>query len=217
MNTPAIRRLVSTRIATPLGAMLLVAHDSALVYAQFVERYVLAPPVDAVDDARAAVLVRATEMLDRYFAGDATTFDLEWELAGTPFQRSVWERIARIPHGRTITYAELASSIGAPRAVRAAGAATGRNPLSVLIPCHRVVGTSGALTGYAGGVERKRALLALEAGHRTLLSGGVSTARPPSPLHGRPKRAGILVAVLAPSVMEGGDARDASGLGEVTR
>ena len=97
-----------------------------------------------------------------YFEGKRQCFDLPVASEGTPFQREVWNEIARIPFGKTITYAELARRVGSPRAVRAAGAATGRNPLSIVVPCHRVVGAGGTLTGYAGGVDRKARLLALE-------------------------------------------------------
>ena len=100
-----------------------------------------------------------------YFAGARTTFDLPLEPAGTPFQRQVWAAIAAVPFAPTITYGELAARCGRSSAVREAGAATGRNPLTIVIPCHRIVGSGGALTGYAGGLDRKRALLALEAAH----------------------------------------------------
>lgn len=109
------------------------------------------------------LLREAASQLQRYFAGTLTRFDLPLDLQGTPFQRSVWQALLRIPSGRTCSYGELARSIGAPAAVRAVGAAIGRNPASLVVPCHRVLGTDGALTGYAGGVDRKRALLALEA------------------------------------------------------
>ncbi len=109
------------------------------------------------------LLREAASQLQRYFAGTLARFDLPLDLQGTPFQRSVWQALLRIPSGRTCSYGELARSIGAPAAVRAVGAAIGRNPASLVVPCHRVLGTDGALTGYAGGVDRKRALLALEA------------------------------------------------------
>jgi len=101
--------------------------------------------------------------LQRYFAGTLMSFDLPLDLLGTPFQRSVWQALLRIPAGRTCSYGELAHAIGKPAAARAVGAAVGRNPVSLVVPCHRVLGAGGALTGYAGGVERKRALLELEA------------------------------------------------------
>ena len=109
------------------------------------------------------LLCEAAAQLQRYFAGTLMSFDLPLDLLGTPFQRSVWQALLRIPAGRTCSYGELAHAIGKPAAVRAVGAAVGRNPVSLVVPCHRVLGAGGALTGYAGGVERKRALLELEA------------------------------------------------------
>jgi methylated-DNA-[protein]-cysteine S-methyltransferase len=110
-----------------------------------------------------AVLARAARQLAAYFGGRSGGFDIPLDLHGTAFQRRVWEALLRIPAGGTASYAELARSIDAPQAVRAVGAAVGRNPLSVIVPCHRVLGSDGSLTGYAGGIERKRALLDLEA------------------------------------------------------
>jgi methylated-DNA-[protein]-cysteine S-methyltransferase len=100
--------------------------------------------------------------LAEYFAGARQRFDLLLAPGGTPFQRRVWRALAAIPFGATVSYLALAQSLGAPRSVRAVAAAVGRNPISVLIPCHRVIGSDGSLTGYAGGLDRKRKLLALE-------------------------------------------------------
>lgn len=100
--------------------------------------------------------------LGEYFAGERRRFEVPLELAGTPFQRRVWQELQRIPYGETITYAELATRLGQPTAARAVGAANGRNPVSILVPCHRVIGVDGKLTGYAGGVDKKRWLLAWE-------------------------------------------------------
>jgi methylated-DNA-[protein]-cysteine S-methyltransferase len=100
--------------------------------------------------------------LREYFAGARKTFDLELAPKGTPFQLDVWKALCKIPYGDTITYAELARRIGRPAAVRAVGAANGANPIPVIVPCHRVIGTNGTLTGYGGGIERKQFLLALE-------------------------------------------------------
>ena len=123
------------------------------------------------DDARFAA---ARSQLEEYFQGQRTAFDLPLDLAGTggtSFQRRVWAALGDIPYGATISYGELARRIGQPAAVRAVGLANGRNPLSIIVPCHRVLGTGGALTGYGGGMARKRALLDLEArtSGRTLL------------------------------------------------
>lgn len=109
------------------------------------------------------LLAEAARQLDRYFAGERSTFDLPLDLQGTPFQQSVWQALRRIPPGRTCSYGALAQALGAPSAVRAVGAAVGRNPASLVVPCHRVLGQDGSLTGYAGGIDRKRALLSLEA------------------------------------------------------
>jgi methylated-DNA-[protein]-cysteine S-methyltransferase len=109
------------------------------------------------------LLREAAAQLQRYFAGDASAFALPLDLQGTPFQRAVWEALLRIPAGRTCSYGELARAIGRPSAVRAVGAAVGRNPASLVVPCHRVLGQDGSLTGYAGGVQRKQSLLQLEA------------------------------------------------------
>ena len=105
---------------------------------------------------------RVADQLREYFAGSRRTFDVELALRGTPFQVAVWEELCRIPYGDTITYAELARRIGRPSAVRAVGAANGANPIPVIVPCHRVIGSNGTLTGYGGGIERKQWLLALE-------------------------------------------------------
>jgi methylated-DNA-[protein]-cysteine S-methyltransferase len=109
---------------------------------------------------------RACSQLAEYFAGSRRSFTLPLDLGGTPFQRSVWEALRAIPYGETTTYAQLAAAIGRPRAVRAVAAAVGRTPVPIIVPCHRVVGSDGSLTGYRGGLERKRALLELEGASR---------------------------------------------------
>ena len=111
----------------------------------------------------AAPFAEAEAQLHAYFAGELERFELPLAPRGTAFQRSVWDALREIPYGRTTTYSELAASIGRPSACRAVGAANGRNPLPVIVPCHRVLGAAGALTGYGGGLERKRDLLAFEA------------------------------------------------------
>jgi methylated-DNA-[protein]-cysteine S-methyltransferase len=108
------------------------------------------------------VLVQAARELAEYFAGDRRDFDVPVGPPGTPFQQAVWAELRRVPYGTTTTYGALAARLGSPGAVRAVGSANGRNPVAVLVPCHRVVGSDGNLRGYAGGVERKRALLDLE-------------------------------------------------------
>jgi len=148
---------------SPLGRMMLVAEGDALVGVYFDgQRHQRPIGASWRRHAGSPLLWRAVTQLAEYFAGTRTRFDLPLAPAGTPFQRAVWQAIAAVPPGRTITYAELAANAGRPSSIRAAGAATGRNPLSVVIPCHRIVGADGSLTGYAGGLDRKRALLTLE-------------------------------------------------------
>lgn len=112
------------------------------------------------------VLKETATQLEEYFAGERTDFDLTMELDGTPFQQEVWAELARIPYGETISYGELARRVGSPKASRAVGLANGRNPVSIIVPCHRVIGSNGQLTGYGGGLERKTWLLDHEAAHR---------------------------------------------------
>jgi methylated-DNA-[protein]-cysteine S-methyltransferase len=107
--------------------------------------------------------------LDRYFAGQLTQFSIPVAFNGTPFQNMVWQELRRIPYGETISYRELAERIGKPKAVRAVGLANGANPIAIVVPCHRVIGSNGSLTGFGGGLPTKRALLDLERGQRTLL------------------------------------------------
>ena len=154
----------------PFGPMLLVANDDGLTGAYF-DRQKYLPRLGAAwrQAPDHAVLREAQRQLREYFAGDRREFRLPLDPAGTPFQRAVWKAIAGVRYGHTITYAELAKRAGHPEGPRAAGAATGRNPISVIVPCHRIVGTDGNLTGYAGGISRKRALLKLESGTRDLL------------------------------------------------
>ena len=149
---------------TPLGPMTAAAEGSALTELHFGAEG--APAKGTPEEA--ALLERLQTQLEEYAAGRRRAFDLPLNPAGTPFQRQVWRALLDIPYGETHTYGALAAAIGKPGAARAVGAACGRNPLVVLIPCHRVVGADGALTGYSaeGGVERKAALLELETGSR---------------------------------------------------
>ncbi|HEX7327535.1 MAG TPA: methylated-DNA--[protein]-cysteine S-methyltransferase [Casimicrobiaceae bacterium] len=153
------------RIASPLGEILLVANARgdalAGLYLDRQKYYPVVPPLWH-EHPRLPVFREAVRELREYFAGARTRFDVPLDPAGTPFQRKVWREIAAVPCGTTISYTELARRCGRPAAVRAVGAATGRNPMTVIIPCHRIVGSDGTLTGYAGGLDRKRALLELE-------------------------------------------------------
>jgi len=149
---------------SPLGQMLLVAGDAALTGLHFVdEKYYPGIAADWQRAPGAKMIVRARTQLDEYFAGTRIEFDLAVEPEGTAFQRGVWRALQEIPYGTTINYGTLARRIGKPGASRAVGAANGRNPISIVIPCHRVIGAGGDLTGYAGGMARKDALLRLEA------------------------------------------------------
>lgn len=148
-----------TSVATPIGPVR-VTGDGGRVVGVYLEDQRHRPPDDpsAVrDDARLARIVRE---LEEYFAGKRRSFDVEVDFqVGTAFQRAVWEGLREIPFGETVSYGELAAHLGMPRASRAVGLANGRNPISIIVPCHRVVGAAGSLTGYSGGLERKRWLL----------------------------------------------------------
>jgi len=156
---------------SPQGRMLLVAGDEGLSGVYFDgQKYLPQIEPEWRRDARHAPLRQAKRELAEYFGGGRERFETALAPEGTPFQRSVWKAISTVAFGETITYRELARRAGRPDSVRAAGAATGRNPISIIVPCHRIVGSSGGLTGYAGGLDRKRALLALESGIPELLS-----------------------------------------------
>jgi methylated-DNA-[protein]-cysteine S-methyltransferase len=149
---------------SPVGKLLLTGYDGQLtglyLPADRYARHAAAHPGAARRDDAAFAGVR--RQLEEYFAGERTAFELPVAPAGTPFQQAVWAELQRIGYGTTITYAELAARIGRPTAIRAAGAANGANPVSIVIPCHRVIGSNGTLTGYGGGLEAKRRLLELE-------------------------------------------------------
>jgi methylated-DNA-[protein]-cysteine S-methyltransferase len=158
------------RIDTPLGKLLATAEDDRLTGLYF-DGQAHAPTPRAEwkeEKAGAGLFEQCARQVGEYLGGKRHAFELPLAPAGTEFQQRVWREIARIPFGETLTYAELARRAGAPGSARAAGAATGRNPLSIVVPCHRVVGAAGALTGYAGGIERKERLLALEAARASL-------------------------------------------------
>jgi methylated-DNA-[protein]-cysteine S-methyltransferase len=151
------------RLKTPIGTLLATAKDGSLTGLYF-DRQRHAPAIgdDWIEDPRARPFEQCTRQIGEYLEGKRKSFDLPLAPEGSEFQRKVWMQIARIPYGETITYSELAKRAGAPGSARAAGAATGRNPISIVVPCHRVVGADGSLTGYAGGVPRKAKLLEIE-------------------------------------------------------
>ncbi len=150
-----------TWMESPLGPLHVLADGDAIV-GLYLEEHARKPAVRGADGQDSPVLRAAREQLAAWFRGERTGFDLPLRPAGTPFQREVWRVLTAIPHGETRSYAEVARAIGRPAAVRAVGAANARNPISIVVPCHRVVGASGDLTGYAGGLARKRWLLAHE-------------------------------------------------------
>jgi methylated-DNA-[protein]-cysteine S-methyltransferase len=150
---------------SPQGRMLLVASEDALLGVYFDgQKHLRRLEHDARQDPEHAPLAQAKRQLAEYFAGKRKRFDLALAPEGTQFQRAVWKAIAKVGYGETISYGELARRAGFPGSARAAGAATGRNPIGIIVPCHRIVGADGRLTGYAAGVGRKRALLTLESG-----------------------------------------------------
>ena len=152
-----------TIYTSPFGDIALAGTAKGLCYVDFQNSK--RPLVIAEDWKRTdAPFKAALETLDNYFAGKKPEFKLSYDLHGTPFQLSVWNFLQTIPCGKTLTYTQVAEAIGKPAAVRAAGTAIGRNPIALFIPCHRVIGSNGSLTGYAGGVELKAKLLQLELG-----------------------------------------------------
>jgi methylated-DNA-[protein]-cysteine S-methyltransferase len=158
-----MRRYVGKIIDSPVGALKLVASEHGLVAILWENdsprRVPLGEVIQSDDDP---ILLEAERQLRGYFAGQRTEFALPLDFRGTEFQRRVWRALLTIPFGETRSYAQIARQIGCPAAVRAVGAANGKNPLSIIAPCHRVVGSNGKLTGFAGGLEAKAKLLSLE-------------------------------------------------------
>jgi methylated-DNA-[protein]-cysteine S-methyltransferase len=154
-----------TEITTPLGPMVLAANAAGLQGAWFVgQAHFDGVAPGWTEQPQHPLLQQAAAQLAEWYAGRRRTFELPLAPLGTPFQQAVWRQISQIGFGASRAYGELACALDRPGAARAVGAATGRNPLSIIVPCHRLLGRSGALTGYAGGLARKRALLAFEAG-----------------------------------------------------
>ena len=175
--------LHSLLIPTPLGEMLAIASDRGLCLLDFAEQKSLerhmaqvrqahggvevASATPATAATAATAVLHATQVqLAQYFAGQRQTFEVPLDLVGTDFQVRVWQTLLRIPFGQTCSYAQQSEALGQPRAVRAVANANGQNKISIIVPCHRVVGSNGTLTGYAGGLPRKQALIALEAGQQ---------------------------------------------------
>jgi methylated-DNA-[protein]-cysteine S-methyltransferase len=162
-------------IDSPIGPLTLAGDDDALTALRMDEQ--AHPPAGRVHwEHDPHGFQDVVDQVDAYFAGDLTTFDVRLRLEGTSFQERVWAGLLEIPYGETTSYGELAVRIGNPKASRAVGLANGRNPIAIIVPCHRVIGSSGSLTGYGGGLDRKRRLLDLEAGTRTLVAGAWNRA-----------------------------------------
>lgn len=160
-TVPALKQ--HTVIDSPYGPLTLVATDGILSNLYMTDqRHRPAQETFGARDDRP--FGEAIDQLEAYFAAELKEFTLELHLHGTPFQRSVWEQLLRIPYGETRSYGELAAALGNPGASRAVGLANGKNPISIIVPCHRVVGSNGSLTGYGGGLERKQRLLDFERG-----------------------------------------------------
>ncbi|MBC9726647.1 methylated-DNA--[protein]-cysteine S-methyltransferase [Streptomyces sp. TRM68367] len=152
-----------TVIDSPYGPLTLVAEDGALCGLYMTDQR-HRPPEETFGARDDTPFDEAAGQLQAYFAGELKDFTLDLRLTGTPFQRSVWEQLRRIPYGETRTYGELAEELGNPTASRAVGLAGGRNPVGIIVPCHRVIGANGSLTGYGGGLDRKQRLLDFERG-----------------------------------------------------
>jgi methylated-DNA-[protein]-cysteine S-methyltransferase len=172
MNSPPAPAHFRTTLDTPVGTLSLVSTDSALVALVWrTAGHSRVPFDDATEHKDHPVLHETTRQLREYFVGTRREFDLPLEFRGTDFQRRVWAALLRIPYGETRSYGHIAAQLGNPAAVRAVGAANGRNPIAIIAPCHRVIGMSGDLTGFGGGLDAKAFLLSLEAPQRRLLAG----------------------------------------------
>lgn len=163
-----MRTYFATLEKTPVGALRLVGSEVGLSTIWFLRgRKDERPLAEWKEDA--AFFTQVIRQLQEYFAGARRDFEIPLLMEGTDFQKRVWKNLQKIPYGETISYGELAKKIGDPKAVRAVGAANGQNPLPIIVPCHRVIGTNGSLTGFGGGLENKRKLLDLESRQRRLL------------------------------------------------
>ncbi|HEY1575249.1 MAG TPA: methylated-DNA--[protein]-cysteine S-methyltransferase [Pseudonocardiaceae bacterium] len=160
---------VHTVVDSPTGPLTLVAEDGMLT-GLYMDRQRHRPLEETFGVPDATPFDAVIEQLTEYFEGTRRDFDLPLVMHGTDFQRTVWRALCTIPYGETVSYGQLADRIGRPTASRAVGLANGKNPISIIVPCHRVVGSSGDLTGYGGGLDRKRHLLALETGVATRLT-----------------------------------------------
>lgn len=153
-----------TYLETPIGTLLIAGDDEAVHRIEFPKNGKASRPEPGWRESSRGAIAEAVRQLREYFAQKREQFDLPLAPEGTEFQRAVWTRLQEIPYGKTISYGELAKRVGNPKASRAVGAANGQNPIPIVIPCHRVIGANGKLTGFGGGLPTKEALLALEAG-----------------------------------------------------
>ena len=161
-------------LESPVGPLLLAGDERGVRFLLFGKgRHAIAPAPEWQPDS--GLLTEPARQLLAYFNGTLRQFDVPVAPQGTPFQRSVWAALQQIPYGETVSYGELARRLGNPKAVRAVGLANGSNPISIIIPCHRVIGSNGSLVGYGGGLPTKQALLALERGQRTFLSEDIAS------------------------------------------
>lgn len=157
-------------VETPVGSLLIAGDAGAIYEINFPRNGKPRPPRDGWTESARGTVSAAMRQLREYFAGKRTEFDLPLAPQGTEFQRAVWQRLQEIPYGETISYGELAKRVGNPKASRAVGAANGQNPIPIVIPCHRVIGSNGKLTGFGGGLPTKEILLTLEARQLTLVA-----------------------------------------------
>jgi len=148
-------------VDSPIGPLTLAGRGSMLMHLRMVDQ-THEPDRSGWEPAGSEAFADVAEQLDAYFAGALTEFEVDMQLSGTEFQRRVWAALQKIPYGETRSYGEIAEQIGSPAASRAVGLANGRNPIPIIIPCHRVIGASGSMTGYAAGLDRKRLLIDLE-------------------------------------------------------
>ena len=158
-------QLIYIYMESPVGALKLVAHDQALVAVMWDnEDHKRVRLAELIENIQHPLLLKVKQQLEQYFAGQRQQFNLPLDFQGTDFQQQVWRALLTIPYGETRSYKDIALQIGNEKAVRAVGAANGRNPISIIAPCHRVIGSGGALVGFAGGLDKKQILLSLEQG-----------------------------------------------------
>lgn len=156
-------------VDSPVGPLTLAGEGSTLMHLRMADQ-THEPDRSGWTPAGPGAFADVVEQLNAYFAGTLTEFDVDLELAGTEFQRKVWAALRTIPYGQTRSYGEIAEQIGSPGASRAVGLANGRNPIAIIVPCHRVIGAAGSMTGYGGGIDRKKMLIALEKNSETLFA-----------------------------------------------